>query len=75
MSRRGARGLVLRLAFGLVYWTDKPLTHDEREYLSLADSLARGRGFTFRRDHSATREPSPRSGGRRDIPLFSRSSG
>ena len=29
-------GLALRLAFGLGYWRDKPLTHDEREYLALA---------------------------------------
>ena len=40
-------GLALRLAFGLVYWVDKPLTHDEREYLALADGLAEGRGFTY----------------------------
>ena len=39
--------LLLRLAFGLLYWTGKPLTHDEREYLSLASSLAAGRGFTY----------------------------
>jgi len=42
-----AVGLALRLAFGLLYWNDKPLTHDEREYLALADSLAAGRGFTY----------------------------
>ena len=40
-------GIVLRLAFGLLYWTGKPLTHDEREYLSLAGSLAAGRGFVY----------------------------
>lgn len=40
-------GLVLRLAFGLLYWTGKPLTHDEREYLALARSLADGRGFVY----------------------------
>jgi 4-amino-4-deoxy-L-arabinose transferase-like glycosyltransferase len=40
-----AAGLALRLAFGLLYWIDKPLTHDEREYLGLARSLAEGRGF------------------------------
>ena len=39
--------LLLRLAFGFAYWTGKPLTHDEREYLSLAASLADGRGFTY----------------------------
>ena len=36
-------GLVLRLAFGFGYWVGKPLTHDEREYLSLAANLVEGR--------------------------------
>ena len=45
-------GLALRLAFGLWYWVDKPLTHDEREYLGLAASLASGRGFV----HDPARE-------------------
>lgn len=40
-------GLVARLAFGLVYWVGKPLTHDEHEYLALAQSVAAGRGFTY----------------------------
>jgi 4-amino-4-deoxy-L-arabinose transferase-like glycosyltransferase len=40
-------GLALRLAFGLVYWTGKPLTHDEHEYLSLARSLTAGQGFVY----------------------------
>lgn len=40
-------GLALRVAFGLVYWVDKPLTHDEREYLALAAGLAEGRGFVY----------------------------
>src|SRR3954471_1324320 len=40
-------GLVLRLAFAIGYWTDKPLTHDEREYLELAESLAEGRGLHY----------------------------
>ena len=39
--------LLLRLAFGFLYWTGKPLTHDEHEYLSLGASLAAGRGFTY----------------------------
>jgi 4-amino-4-deoxy-L-arabinose transferase-like glycosyltransferase len=37
--------LCLRLAFALGYWVDRPLTHDEREYLGLARSLAQGRGL------------------------------
>jgi hypothetical protein len=40
-------GLALRLAFALVYWVGQPLTRDEREYLSLARSLAAGRGFVY----------------------------
>jgi 4-amino-4-deoxy-L-arabinose transferase-like glycosyltransferase len=38
-------GLALRLAFGLGYWVDQPLTRDEVEYLSLARSVAAGRGL------------------------------
>lgn len=44
-------GLAARLAFGLLYWVDKPLTHDEREYLALARSVADGRGFTYPPGH------------------------
>jgi len=40
-------GVVVRLAFGLLYWIDKPLTRDETEYLSLARSLAAGDGFVY----------------------------
>lgn len=40
---------MLRAAFGLFYWVDKPLTQDEREYLALAGSLSEGRGFTYER--------------------------
>jgi hypothetical protein len=42
-----AVGLGLRLAFGFAYWTDQPMTRDEREYLSLARGLAAGRGFVY----------------------------
>jgi hypothetical protein len=52
-----AFGLVLRLAFALFYWVGQPLTHDEREYLALARSVARGEGFTYPAD-----EPSPGTG-------------
>jgi len=40
-------GLALRLAFSLGYWVEKPLTHDEREYLALARSLSLGKGFAY----------------------------
>jgi hypothetical protein len=50
-------GLVLRVAFALVYWVNQPLTHDEREYLALGRSVARGEGFQYPAD-----EPSPGTG-------------
>ena len=46
-------GLGLRLAFGLLYWTGKPLTHDEREYLALAQSVGEGRGFVYDTAHES----------------------
>ena len=49
-----ACGLALRLAFSLGYWVNQPMTHDEREYLALARSLAAGNGFAYPDD-----EPSP----------------
>jgi hypothetical protein len=42
-----AAGLALRLGFAFGYWVDKPLTRDEREYLSLARGLASGRGLAY----------------------------
>ena len=45
-----AAGFVLRLAFALGYWVKQPLTHDEREYLALARSVARGAGFVYPAD-------------------------
>src|SRR5689334_20268242 len=42
-----AIGFVARLAFGLLYWTDQPLTRDEQEYLSLSRSIAAGHGFVY----------------------------
>jgi hypothetical protein len=47
-------GLALRLAFALLYWVGQPLTHDEREYLALGRSIARGEGFHYPAD-----EPQP----------------
>lgn len=47
LAAAAAIGLALRLAFGLLYWVDEPLTRDEREYLSLARSLAAGRGLVY----------------------------
>jgi 4-amino-4-deoxy-L-arabinose transferase-like glycosyltransferase len=52
-----AAGFLLRLAFGLLYWTNQPLTLDEREYLALGRSLARGDGFQYPAD-----EPAPGTG-------------
>ncbi len=52
-------GLALRLAFALLYWTGQPLTHDEREYLALGRSVARGDGFSYPAD-----EPAPGTGQR-----------
>jgi hypothetical protein len=50
-------GLALRAGFALFYWTGQPLTHDEREYLALARSLARGEGYRYPAD-----EPAPGTG-------------
>ena len=47
-------GLALRIAFALFYWVGQPLTHDEREYLAIARSVAHGGGFTYPSD-----EPEP----------------
>ena len=58
-------GLAVRAAFALFYWTGQPLTHDEREYLALARSLARGEGYRYPAD-----EPSPGTG-----PQFGRAPG
>ena len=46
-----AAGLLLRLAFGFLYWTGKPMTQDEREYLALAGSVIDGKGFTYPETH------------------------
>ena len=46
-------GLLARLAFALFYWVDQPLTHDEREYLALGRSVARGEGFQYPADEPA----------------------
>jgi 4-amino-4-deoxy-L-arabinose transferase-like glycosyltransferase len=42
--------VALRVAFALGYWNHQPLTRDEREYLSLARSIAAGRGFEYDAD-------------------------
>ncbi len=47
MAAAVALGLVCRLAFALGYWQHQPLTHDEVEYLALAQNVAAGRGFTY----------------------------
>jgi len=40
-------GVCLRVLFALGYWIDKPLTHDEQEYLHLAQNAAAGQGLTY----------------------------
>jgi hypothetical protein len=49
-----AAGFALRLAFALGYWVGQPLTHDEREYLALARSIARGDGVVYPADEPVT---------------------
>jgi hypothetical protein len=48
-----AAGLALRLAFGFFYWVDKPLTHDENEYLTLARGVVSGLGLVYDDAHEA----------------------
>jgi 4-amino-4-deoxy-L-arabinose transferase-like glycosyltransferase len=48
-------GIALRLVFAFTYWVDQPLTRDEREYLSLARSVAAGRGLVY--DEALTAGP------------------
>ncbi len=61
-------GLIARLAFGFLYWVHKPLTHDEREYLALAQSVAAGRGFVY--DTSQERGTAQQIGRAPVYPLF-----
>lgn len=51
--------LALRLAFALIYWQHQALTQDEREYLAIGRSVARGDGFAYPGD-----EPAPGTGQR-----------
>ena len=60
-------GVALRLLFGLFYWTDKPLTHDEHEYLALAESVQAGRGFVYTEGPAGTTQQFGRAPG---YPLF-----
>ena len=63
-----ALGLALRLLFALTYWVDRPLTHDEHEYLSLARGLASGAGFVY--DDEVERGTAQRFGRAPGYPLF-----
>lgn len=60
--------LALRLAFGFLYWTERPLTHDEHEYLTLARNLASGRGFVY--DSEIDSGTAPRFGRAPGYPAF-----
>jgi 4-amino-4-deoxy-L-arabinose transferase-like glycosyltransferase len=61
-------GLVLRLGFSLFYWVDRPLTHDEHEYLTLARNIAAGNGFVY--DSGVASGTAPRFGRAPGYPLF-----
>jgi 4-amino-4-deoxy-L-arabinose transferase-like glycosyltransferase len=60
--------LVLRLGFSLLYWVDRPLTHDEHEYLTLARNIAAGNGFVY--DSEIESGTAPRFGRAPGYPLF-----
>jgi 4-amino-4-deoxy-L-arabinose transferase-like glycosyltransferase len=62
-----ATGVALRLAFGLLYWNGKPLTHDEHEYLALAESVQAGRGFVYAEGPAGTTQQFGRAPG---YPVF-----
>jgi 4-amino-4-deoxy-L-arabinose transferase-like glycosyltransferase len=61
-------GLSARLGFGLFYWVERPLTRDEREYLSLARSLAAGQGYVY--DDEILRGPVQPFGRAPGYPVF-----
>ncbi|MCA1561962.1 MAG: hypothetical protein LC804_17395 [Acidobacteria bacterium] len=61
-------GLLIRIAFALLYWVGKPLTHDEREYLELARSLSEGRGFVYA--SSSDSGPGPKFGRAPGYPML-----
>ena len=42
-----AAALAVRLLFCAVYWVDKPITHDAKEYLLLANNIVEGKGFAY----------------------------
>ena len=59
-----------RLAFALGYWIDKPLTHDEREYLLLARQRGRRAAASCISAGRHGPRPASTSAARRSIPLF-----
>jgi 4-amino-4-deoxy-L-arabinose transferase-like glycosyltransferase len=61
--------LIARLVFSFGYWTDKPLTHDEHEYLHLGNSIATGRGLHYT-DDAAGELPYERFGRAPIYPAF-----
>jgi len=64
-----AVGVAARLIFALGYWVDKPLTHDEHEYLLLARNVADGRGFVYVRPDGSP-EPGEHFGRAPLYPVF-----
>jgi len=52
-----AAAFIVRVLFAFLYWVDKPLTHDELEYLSLARNLSEGHGFSYDTHEPAGNQP------------------
>ncbi len=67
----GRRASCSRLAFGLGYWVDKPLTHDEREYLLLARNVVAGPRVPYIAAGRRARCPASTSAARRSTPCSS----
>jgi 4-amino-4-deoxy-L-arabinose transferase-like glycosyltransferase len=61
--------LIARLGFAFGYWTGKPLTHDEHEYLHLGHSIATGHGLRYT-DEARSDLPNERFGRAPLYPAF-----
>lgn len=48
--------IVIRLLFSLLYWIDKPVTHDASEYLLLAENLYNGESYGYTEEQLSSGE-------------------